>query len=121
MPYSWAYDFLLFSQRNPKPCPILEVTEVGDPFTKIIADHADIRFDLPKYNIYINGKLQETVDNIEKNWKSDFVAFLIGCSFSFEGALINAGLKIRHIDQNANVPMYKTNIKCIPTQKFRGN
>lgn len=114
----WAYDFLLFAQRNPKPCPILEVGDKGSYLTKYIADGGDIRVDIPKYRIYENGSITSEVNDIKKLWQDDFVFFLLGCSFSFEQALIQAGLEIRHISESVNVPMYTTNIKCQPAGKF---
>lgn len=120
LPKDWAWDFIVFAQRNPKPCPILEVGEVGDFNTRFIAVNGDIRTDLPKYRIYKNGILTDEVMNITKYWQDDFVFFLIGCSFSFEEALISEGLEIRHITQGVNVPMYKTNIICESAGRFKG-
>ncbi|OIK11952.1 putative hydro-lyase [Bacillus sp. MUM 13] len=116
-----AYDFLLFCQRNPKPCPLLEVTDIGSAVPKLTAPTADLRFDLPKYRIYKKGALVEEVHDIEAYWKNDMVAFLIGCSFTFENPLIENGLVIRHIEENRNVPMYITNIQCQPAGAFQGN
>lgn len=118
LPYSLAFEFLLFCQRNPKPCPILDVTEVGDFETKLIAPGADIRTDLPRYKIFQDGELITETTDIRSFWRNDLVGFLIGCSFSFENAMINAGLSVRHIEEKKNVPMYQTNIECISTQKF---
>ena len=118
LPYSLAFEFLLFCQRNPKPCPILDVTEVGDPEPKIIAPGADIRTDLPRYRIFRHGELVEEATDIRPFWRSDLVAFLIGCSFSFENAMLNSELPVRHVEEEKNVPMYKTNIECIPTRIF---
>jgi uncharacterized protein YcsI (UPF0317 family) len=115
-----AFDFLLFCQRNPKPCPVLEVTEPGSPFPELIAPGADIRTDLPKYRIYKHGELVEEVTDISDYWEDDMVAFLIGCSFTFEHALMNNGIQIRHIEESCNVPMYKTNIPCKKAGKFEG-
>ncbi len=103
-----AFDFLLFCQRNQKPCPVLDVTDAGSPVPAIAAPGADIRTDLPKYRIYRHGVLTEEVTDITPYWKDDDVGFLIGCSFSFEQALINQHIPIRHIDEGVNVPMYKT-------------
>ena len=118
LPYALAFEFLLFCQRNPKPCPILDVTEVGDPEPKIIAPGADIRTDLPRYKIFRQGDLVEETTDIKRFWRNDLVAFLIGCSFSFENAMLNSGLSVRHLEEKKNVPMYKTNIQCISTQTF---
>ncbi len=120
LPEIYAFDFLLFCQRNPKPCPVIEVMEKGQYITTFSARDADIRTDIPGYNIYINGSLQDTRWDITDIWGSDFVTFLIGCSFSFEDALMRAGIPIRHIDEGKNVPMYITNIDCIPAGIFRG-
>ncbi|MCC5664982.1 putative hydro-lyase [Nostoc sp. CHAB 5784] len=118
LPYSLAFEFLLFCQRNSKACPILDVTEVGDYEPKIIAPGGDIRTDLPRYRIFQHGKLIEETTNIKSFWKRDLVAFLIGCSFSFENAMLNSRLPVRHVEEQKNVPMYKTNIECIPTRMF---
>lgn len=118
LPLDLAFEFLLFCQRNTKACPILDVTDVGNPEPKIIAPGADIRTDLPRYQIFRQGRLVEETTNILNLWQDDLVAFLIGCSFSFENALLNAGLPVRHIEESKNVPMYKTNISCSPTQQF---
>lgn len=118
LPSSWAYDFLLFAQRNPKPCPVLEVGSAGSPYTKYCADNGDVRTDLPKYNIYRNGVLKDQVNDIQHLWNDDLVYFLIGCSFTFETALQRAGLSIRHIEEKCNVPMYKTNILCHASGRF---
>ncbi|TAE60063.1 MAG: putative hydro-lyase [Nostocales cyanobacterium] len=118
LPYSLAFEFLLFCQRNPKSCPILDVTEVGNPEPKIIAPGADIRTDLPLYRIFRHGELVEETTDIKAFWRTDLVGFLIGCSFSFENAMLNSKLPVRHIEEGKNVPMYTTNIQCIPTPIF---
>ncbi|KIL29456.1 hypothetical protein B4073_0425 [Bacillus subtilis] len=115
-----AFDFLLFCQRNQKPCPVLDVTEAGSPVPSLAAPNADIRTDFPKYRIYRQGILTEEVSDITPYWEDDFVGFLIGCSFSFEQALINNGIAVRHIDEGTNVSMYKTNIDCVPAGAFHG-
>lgn len=115
-----AFDFLLFAQRNPKPCPILDVTDVGDPEPKLMAKGADLRYDIPKYRVYKHGELVDEVTDIEKYWTDDLVAFLLGCSFSFESAMLNASIPVRHIEDNHNVPMYITNIDTEPAGKFHG-
>lgn len=118
LPYSLAFEFFLFCQRNPKSCPILDVTEKGDPEPKLIAAGADLRTDLPRYRIFRQGELIEEVTDIRAFWRNDLVAFLIGCSFSFENALLNSGLPVRHLEEQKNVPMYRTNIECFPTRRF---
>lgn len=115
-----AFEFLLFCQRNPKPCPILDVTESGSPIPRLIAPGADIRTDIPKYRIYRYGELTEEVTDIVKYWEDDMVAFLIGCSFTFEHPLLNNGIPVRHIEENCNVAMYKTNIPCVKAGRFEG-
>lgn len=115
-----AFEFLLFCQRNPKPCPILDVTAPGSAVPELIAPGADIRTDIPKYRIYKHGELVSEETDILKYWEDDMVGFLIGCSFTFEQALINNGIPVRHIEENCNVPMYKTNIPCVKAGRFEG-
>ena len=119
LPADWALDFLIFAQRNPKPCPLIEVGDQGNPHTSFCADHADIRTDIPKYHIYRHGELDEELDDITDLWQKDFVFFLLGCSFSFEQAMLQEGLEVRHITEKSNVPMYKTNIPCPGAGKFK--
>lgn len=119
LPKDWAWDFLLFAQRNPKPCPVLEVGEVGSPLTTRLADGADIRTDLPKYRLFRDGEMVEELTDITHLWQDDLVYFLLGCSFSFEQALIEAGLELRHIAEGKNVPMYKSNIMCENAGRFK--
>ncbi|SHM82586.1 Uncharacterized protein YcsI, UPF0317 family [Caldanaerovirga acetigignens] len=121
LPKELAYDFMLFAFRNPKPCPVLEITDPGDPEPKNVAPGADIRTDIPKYRVYKRGELYAEVDNITEFWREDFVAFLIGCSFTFEWALLENGIPVRHIEEGKNVPMYITNIPTKPAGIFRGN
>jgi len=120
LPKKYAFDFLLFCQRNPKPCPLLEVLEPGGYRTKFLSSTADIRTDVPKYNIYRKGKLERTVKEIREFWRDDFVTFLLGCSFSFEEALLKAKIPVRHIEENRNVPMYITSIPCRPAGEMHG-
>lgn len=120
VPREYAFDFLLFCQRNPKPCPLVEVLEAGQ-FTPQCAPGADLRSDLPGYRIYENGALTQEIGDITAYWRDDFVSFLIGCSFSFETALIEGGIPLRHVQQGRNVAMYKTSIACRPAGKFQGN
>jgi len=120
LPKDWAFDFLLFCQRNPKPCPLLDVTEPGDAEPKAVAVGADLRTDLPAYRVWRNGELVEEPHDIRHLWRDDLVGFVIGCSFTFENALIEADIPVRHIEQNVNVPMYRTNIACKPAGRFGG-
>ncbi len=121
LPQKLAYDFLLFVTRNPKSCPLLEVTDMGSRKLRELAKDADVARDFPRYRIYRNGILDEECTNIEDYWREDLVSFLIGCSFSFESALLEAGIPIRHIEEKKNVPMYKTNIPCKEAGIFKGN
>jgi uncharacterized protein YcsI (UPF0317 family) len=99
----------------------LDVTEVGDPEPKLIAPGADVRTDLPRYRIWRDGELVGEPTDIKSEWRGDLVAFMIGCSFSFESALLEAGIGIRHIEENVNVPMYLTSVPCRPAGRFSGN
>lgn len=120
LPKELAYDFLLFTQRNPKSCPVLEVTDAGSRTLHKIAPGADIATDIPKYRVYEKGVLTGEYASVEHLWRDDFVSFLIGCSFSFESELIEAGIEIRHNTERCNVPMYRTNIECEPAGIFHG-
>lgn len=120
LPKELAYDFLLFAQRNPKSCPILEVSDVGSRTLRYIAKGVDVATDIPKYRIYENGEMTREYTDVSKFWREDFVSFLIGCSFSFESELLLADVPVRHIEEHCNVPMYLTNIKCEPAGIFHG-
>jgi len=120
LPAKQAMDFLVFANRNPKPCPIIEALDTGCPQPVYSAPGADIRTDLPKYRVYRRGRLEEERSDIVDLWQDDFVSFLIGCSFSFEKALLDAGVPVRHIELGRNVPMYITNIQCRPAGIFHG-
>src|SRR5262245_41823769 len=120
VPRELAFDFLLFCQRNPKPCPLLDVTEPGDPEPKFVAPGADVRTDVPRYRVYRDGSLVEEPTHLRDWWRDDLVAFLLGCSFTFENALQEAGVPLRHVELGRNVPMYRTNIPCRPAGVFRG-
>ena len=120
LPKNLAYDFLLFTQRNPKSCPLLEVSDVGSRALHYLAKDADIATDIPKYRVYEDGVLTGEYTRVDHLWQEDFVSFLIGCSFSFESELLAAGVTVRHIEQDCNVPMYRTNIKCEPAGIFHG-
>jgi len=115
-------DFLLYAQRNPKPCPVLDVVEAGGHST-VLAHGVDLRTDVPLYRIWRNGKLAEEVADVRAAWaeQPDLVTFLIGCSFSFEGALLQEGIDVRYISQGVNVPMYLSNRPCRPAGRMRGN
>lgn len=121
MPKELAYDFLLFTQRNQKSCPVLEVSDVGSRELKYIARGADIARDIPKYRIYEHGVMTGEYTDVSRFWRDDLVSFLIGCSFSFESELLETGIPVRHIEENCNVPMFITNIPCVPAGVFSGN
>lgn len=120
LPRELAFDFLLFSQRNPKPCPVLDVTDPGSFEPCNAALGADLRKDIPRYCIYQEGKLVEEVEDVTSYWREDLVAFLLGCSFTFERGLLQAGITVRHIEEKCNVPMYVTNLACKEAGRFHG-
>jgi len=120
LPRDLAYDFLLFTHRNPRPCPLLEVTDPGSPEPVRVAPGADLRTDLPKYRVYRHGVLAEEVTDLLPLWRDDLVAFLLGCSFTFEAALLKADVPVRHLEEGCNVPMYITNRPCAPAGLFEG-
>lgn len=121
VPRDWAFDFLLYAQRNPKPCPVLDVVEAGS-YTTTLAPDADLRTDFPLYRVWRDGKLVEEITDAKQIWADhpDLVTFLIGCSFTFETPLRDAGIEVRHIADGSNVPMYRTNKACRPAGRFHG-
>ncbi|MEZ0480748.1 putative hydro-lyase [Planococcus sp. SSTMD024] len=120
LPKDMAFEFLLFCQRNPKSCPVIDVTEPGSFIPALSAPNADLRTDIPKYRIYRDGVLTEETTDIRPLWTDDMVAFLLGCSFTFEEALTQNGIPMRHQEQGCNVPMYKTSIPAVPAGRFQG-
>jgi uncharacterized protein YcsI (UPF0317 family) len=120
LPKDLAFDFLLFCQRNPRPCPVLEVIEAGQVEPALTAPGADIRSDVPGYRIYENGALTAEVLTLVDHWRDDLVSFLLGCSFSFESAMTDAGIPLRHQEMGCNVPMYITSIPTNPAGTFAG-
>lgn len=120
LPKDWADEFLLFCQRNPKPCPILALSDPGDPRLPSLGEDIDIRTDVPGYRVFRNGDFVEERTEIRDLWRDDFVAFILGCSFSFEEALIAAGVPLKHIARGECVSMYRTNIDCAPAGRFHG-
>ena len=120
LPKELAFDFFLFCQRNPKPCPILEVLEAGKYEPVLTAPGADVRVDVPLYRVYKDGELICEDRDITRYWSSEMVSFLLGCSFTFETALIRAGISLRHIVEGKNIAMYVTNIQAIPAGIFFG-
>jgi uncharacterized protein YcsI (UPF0317 family) len=120
LPAGEAAEFLRFCHRNPKPCPLLAVSEPGNPCLPALGIDLDIRTDLPRYRVWQDGVIVEEVDDIVHLWRDDFVSFLLGCSFSFEEALLAAGVPVRHIEQGRNVPMYRTDIPTVAAGPFAG-
>tara|TARA_R110002167_G_scaffold343393_1_gene552423 strand:- start:380 stop:790 length:411 start_codon:yes stop_codon:yes gene_type:complete len=121
LPKKYGNDFYEFCQLNPQSCPLIASSDtLGDFSHKMLGEDIDIRTDVPLYCIYKNGILEQEVNNIQDIWVENFVAFLLGCSFSFEEALIAAGIEIRNISEAKNVPMYKTNIDTQGVAQFTG-
>lgn len=120
VPEKLASAFHRFCQLNPKPCPIIGMSEVGDPRIPALGIDLDIRTDIPLYRVWRDGELTDEPTDIMAHWRDDLVAFVIGCSFSFEEALVADGLKIRHIEEGRNVPMYRTSIPCASAGPFEG-
>ncbi len=120
LPQAQAADFLLFCQRNPKPCPLLGVSEPGDPRLPALGEDLDIRTDVPLYRVFKDGKKTGDVENLRDIWRDDLVTFVLGCSFSFEEALMEAGLPLRYLEEGKNVPMFRTSVDTVPAGPFRG-
>ncbi|WP_304451503.1 putative hydro-lyase [Nocardiopsis sp. YSL2] len=122
VPREAAFDFLLFAQRNPKPCPVLDVTEPGETSASVFAGdlRTDLRTDLPAYRVYRHGELVEERSEVADLWREDLVAFLLGCSFTFEASLLEAGIPVRHLETGTNAAMYVTDRRCRPAGRFRG-
>jgi uncharacterized protein YcsI (UPF0317 family) len=120
LPQAYADDFRAFCERNPKPCPLLAMSEPGDPRLPALGEDLDIRTDVSAYRIFRHGKQEEDVADLLALWRSDLVTFVLGCSFSFEEALMEAGLPLRYVEQGRNVPMYRTSIDTVPAGRFRG-
>lgn len=120
IPRSHALAFATYCHRNPKPCPLLAIGDPGDPTLAPLGADIDIRTDVPRYNVYRDGALAEQVSILDGLWRSDFVTFVLGCSFSFEEALCQAGIRVRHIEVNRTVPMYRTSVATAPAGPFSG-
>ncbi|MEW6110815.1 MAG: putative hydro-lyase, partial [Thermodesulfobacteriota bacterium] len=120
LPRDSAFDFLLFCNRNPKPCPILEVTDPGDPFLTDIAPQADLRTDLPAYRVFRDGEIVEERTDISDLWQDDFVGFLLGCSYTFDAVLDKSGFPQPHTTEGREPGIYVTNIPCKPAGRFKG-
>jgi len=120
LPKEYALDFTIFCFRNPQPCPILEILEAGDPMVRELAADADIRTDIPMYRVFEKGELVEEVEEVTKLWRKDLVSFLIGCSYTFEEALVKGGVPIRNYIQQKDPGVYVSSIQCRPAGIFSG-
>lgn len=124
LPENYAWDFLLFCQRNPRSCPLLEVAEAGSRTFSMFGPGSDIAKDIPRYRIYERGVMTKECTEVSEYFEMSgrrLVSFLIGCSFSFESALLEAGIPVRQLEEGGNVPMYNTSIPCVPAGVFSGN
>jgi uncharacterized protein YcsI (UPF0317 family) len=120
LPQHLAMEFAAFCQRNPKPCPLIAIAAPGDPALPDLGD-IDIRSDVPRYRVFVDGRLLEEPTDVNAYWSDDLVTFVIGCSFSFERALLMEGIPLQHVARDTTVPMYRTNIACTPAGRFRAN
>jgi uncharacterized protein YcsI (UPF0317 family) len=120
LPQAIAADFLRFCQLNPKSCPLIGASAPGDWRVPELGRDIDVRIDLPRYRVWRHGELVAEPDDIRDIWRDDLVCFVIGCSFSFEEALMADGIEIRHIARGCNVPMYRTSIATAEAGPFHG-
>jgi uncharacterized protein YcsI (UPF0317 family) len=120
LPTDWVDDFVRFCLQNPKPCPIIAVGRPGRPELPTLGEDIDIRTDVPRYRVFEHGKEVAAPTDVVRYWRDDLVAVILGCSFSFESALIEAGLRLKHVDAGTTVPMYRTTIALAPSECFRG-
>jgi uncharacterized protein YcsI (UPF0317 family) len=121
VPERHAFDFLRFCQRNPKPCPVIDVTDPGDPEARFAAPGSDLRVDLPGYRVFREGKLVAEVSDITDYWRPDLVAVLLGCSNSMDEILLDAGIPQRHLEsEDGRISVYASNIMCASAGIFRG-
>jgi len=120
LPRRWAEDFLLYCQRNPKPCPLLARSDVGDPHLPALGADLDIRTDIPRYHVFRDGEFVEETTNINGLWRDDLVVFALGCSFSFEEALLQAGVRLRFLEHGNVAAVYVSSIMTSPAGPFRG-
>ena len=120
VPEAVALDFLRFCQRNPKPCPVVGVSDTGNPFMTTLGEDIDIRSDVPRYRVFRDGVFTDEVTDIRNLWRDDLVTVALGCSFTFENALIANEIPVRHIEQDKTVPMYKTSIPLVSAGVFSG-
>lgn len=120
LPQALATDFMRYCQRNPKPCPLLAVSEPGDPMLPTLGHDIDIRSDVPRYRVWRHGEIVDEPTNVSAIWRDDLVTFVIGCSFSFEQALLDADIPLRHVAQQRNVAMYRSSMRTEPAGPFSG-
>ena len=120
VPNDVAGDFARFCERNPKPCPLIGVTEPGAPHVPALGGDIDLRTDVSRYRVWRHGELAEEVADISDLWRDDLVGFVLGCSFTFESALIDAGISLKHLQLRKNVAMYRTRIACEAAGPFAG-
>jgi uncharacterized protein YcsI (UPF0317 family) len=120
LPGALSTDFKTYCRMNPRALPLLEVTEPGSPVPIRLAPSADLRTDLPRYRVYRDGAMSEEATDIVTLWHADFAAFLIGCSFTFDGILQANGIAVRHQETGCNVPMYVTDKMTEPSGAFSG-
>ncbi len=120
LPRADADDFLRFCQRNPKPCPVLAVGEPGDPALPALGADIDIRRDLPRYRVWRDGACTDEPTEVATLWRDDLVSIVLGCSFSFEQALMDEGIRLRHVEQGRNVAMFRTSMPTVPAGRFGG-
>lgn len=120
LPEQHALDFLRFCQRNPKPCPVVGVSDTGNPMLPTLGPDIDIRHDVPRYRVFRGGTLMDELTDIADIWTDELVTVALGCSFTFENALLRGGIPVRHIESGKNVPMYRSNIDLVPAGPFNG-
>ncbi|MBM3945970.1 MAG: putative hydro-lyase, partial [SAR202 cluster bacterium] len=120
VPRDAAFDFLLFCVRNPKPCPIVEITDPGSWEPRASSPGSDLRCDIPRYRVFRDGRLEGEVTDLTSLWRNDLVAFLLGCSFTFEYALLSAGLAVRGLESDNTFSAFTTNVPCAPAGRFHG-
>lgn len=120
VPADAAGEFLRFCQANPKPCPVVGISEAGSPLIPALGADLDVRTDVPRYRIWRNGEVADEPTDLLPVWRDDLVTFVLGCSHSFEEALIDDGLSLRHVDSGVTVPMYRTSVACVPAGRFSG-
>ncbi|MBL8330134.1 MAG: putative hydro-lyase [Rubrivivax sp.] len=120
LPQAFAGDFLRFCQRNPKPCPLLAVGDAGNPLLPTLGEDVDLRSDLPRYRVWRDGQVVDEPTDISALWQADWVGFVLGCSFSFEQALLDEGVPLRHVEQGRNVAMFRTRVQTVPAGPFHG-